>query len=129
MAAVSRAVSTARRLHKYNLLAPTISCLRSNSTAQEVTVEDKPIHTGQSWTADDYRLARFIDRPKQVNDRYAINLVNEIPPKAVKGNSVCCNGGGGPLGHPKVYINLDKAGNHACGYCGLRFYQDAEHHH
>ena len=25
--------------------------------------------------------------------------------------------GGGALGHPKVYINLDKPGAHACGYC------------
>jgi hypothetical protein len=25
--------------------------------------------------------------------------------------------GGGPLGHPKIYINLDKPGPHACTYC------------
>lgn len=25
--------------------------------------------------------------------------------------------GGGPLGHPKVYINLDASGPQACGYC------------
>jgi hypothetical protein len=25
--------------------------------------------------------------------------------------------GGGSLGHPKIYINLDKPGPHACTYC------------
>lgn len=36
--------------------------------------------------------------------------------------------GGGALGHPKVYINLDQPGPRSCGYCGLRFEQDAHHH-
>jgi NADH dehydrogenase (ubiquinone) Fe-S protein 6 len=27
--------------------------------------------------------------------------------------------GGGSLGHPKIYINLDKPGPHACTYCKL----------
>ena len=34
---------------------------------------------------------------------------------------VSCDGGGGPLGHPKVYINLDKPGPQSCPYCGLRY--------
>ncbi|KAF9270212.1 hypothetical protein L218DRAFT_992856 [Marasmius fiardii PR-910] len=34
--------------------------------------------------------------------------------------------GDGPLGHPKIYINLDKPGPKA--YCGIRFEQ-APHHH
>ena len=34
---------------------------------------------------------------------------------------VACDGGGGALGHPKVYINLDQPGPHACIYCGLRY--------
>ena len=33
-----------------------------------------------------------------------------------------CNGGHPELGHPRVYINLDKPGTHACGYCGLRYF-------
>lgn len=33
---------------------------------------------------------------------------------------VSCDGGGGALGHPKVYINLDKAGEpNVCPYCEL----------
>lgn len=34
---------------------------------------------------------------------------------------VACDGGGGPSGHPKVYINTDKAEICPCGYCGLPF--------
>ncbi|KAF9786952.1 hypothetical protein BJ322DRAFT_1052904, partial [Thelephora terrestris] len=37
-----------------------------------------------------------------------------------------CDGGGGPLGHPKIFINLDKPGAHSCTYYGLRF--ELEHH-
>ena len=29
--------------------------------------------------------------------------------------------GGGALGHPKVYINLDTLEPRACGYCGNKF--------
>jgi uncharacterized Zn-finger protein len=28
-----------------------------------------------------------------------------------------CNGGGGPLGHPKVYLNLSTDGQVECPYC------------
>jgi len=32
-----------------------------------------------------------------------------------------CNGGGGPLGHPRVYLNLAPAGHVECPYCSRRF--------
>ena len=28
-----------------------------------------------------------------------------------------CNGGGGPLGHPRVYLNLAPTGRAECPYC------------
>ncbi|KAK7868947.1 hypothetical protein R5R35_002582 [Gryllus longicercus] len=90
--------------------------------------EDKKTHTGQIWEKDDYRLARFIDRPKQINEQFAIDLIEKTPPSAKKDRVVWCDGGGGPTGHPRVYINLDKPGNHICGYCGLRFYKNQQHH-
>ncbi|XP_013781223.1 NADH dehydrogenase [ubiquinone] iron-sulfur protein 6, mitochondrial-like isoform X1 [Limulus polyphemus] len=88
--------------------------------------EEKKTHTGQEWSKGDYRLVRFVDRPKQINTRFAIDLIQEIPPKPADARVTWCDGGGGPLGHPKVYINLDQPGNHSCGYCGLRFYLDKE---
>lgn len=30
---------------------------------------------------------------------------------------VACDGGGGPLGHPKVYLNLGKEKRVECPYC------------
>ena len=32
-----------------------------------------------------------------------------------------CNGGGGPLGHPRVYLNLGPAGRIECPYCSRLF--------
>ena len=32
-----------------------------------------------------------------------------------------CNGGGGPLGHPRVYLNLGPAGQVECPYCSRQF--------
>ncbi|CAL7943868.1 unnamed protein product [Xylocopa violacea] len=83
-------------------------------------------HTGQLFEENDYRNVRFINRPKEINKNWGIKLIAEVPPTPAKDKIVSCDGGGGPLGHPKVYINLDKPGNHTCGYCGLRFYK--EHH-
>lgn len=33
-------------------------------------------------------------------------MIDEIPPKECTERVVYCDGGNGPLGHPKVYINL-----------------------
>jgi uncharacterized Zn-finger protein len=32
-----------------------------------------------------------------------------------------CNGGGGPLGHPRVYLNLGPTGKVECPYCSRLF--------
>ena len=68
-------------------------------------------------------------KSKEVNERWAIDLIDEEAPIAVKGRGTFCDGGDGPLGHPRVFINLDQPGNHACGYCGLRFFQEHTGHH
>jgi len=58
----------------------------------------------------------------------AMEMINAEPIRIVHGRRAVCDGGGGPLGHPKIFINLDKPGARPCGYCGLRFEQ-APHHH
>ncbi|KAG1947291.1 NADH dehydrogenase [ubiquinone] iron-sulfur protein 6, mitochondrial [Pimephales promelas] len=89
---------------------------------------EKVIHTGQLYDENDVRRARFIGRLKEVNENFAINLVAEEPVSNVESRVVSCDGGGGALGHPKVYINLDKETKvGTCGYCGLQFQQ--KHHH
>ncbi|XP_014253170.1 NADH dehydrogenase [ubiquinone] iron-sulfur protein 6, mitochondrial [Cimex lectularius] len=88
---------------------------------------DVETHTGQKFDADDYRMARFVDKSKLVNKNFAIDLIAKVPPTKTKDRVVWCDGGSGPEGHPKVYINLDKPGNHTCGYCGLRFTKEGHH--
>jgi len=39
----------------------------------------------------------------------------------VDGMIAACNGGGGPLGHPKVYLNLADDGQVECPYCSRLF--------
>jgi uncharacterized Zn-finger protein len=34
---------------------------------------------------------------------------------------VGCDGGGGALGHPLVYLHIDDAGGIVCPYCSRRF--------
>lgn len=42
-------------------------------------------------------------------------------PIYVAETTIGCDGGGGPLGHPKVYLNLGDDGEIVCPYCSRRF--------
>ncbi|XP_076043338.1 NADH dehydrogenase (ubiquinone) 13 kDa A subunit [Oratosquilla oratoria] len=89
---------------------------------------DVPTHTGQDWNEDDARQARFTYNPRQTNTRWAMDLIKEVPPKVVNTRIAICEGHGtGPLGHPKIYINVDKPGVHSCIYCGLRYTKEDAH--
>jgi uncharacterized Zn-finger protein len=48
-------------------------------------------------------------------------LIHEQPVRWVHERVVACDGGGGPAGHPRVFINTDKPEITPCGYCGLPF--------
>eukprot|EP00004_Rigifila_ramosa_P027367 TRINITY_DN88_c0_g1_i2.p5 TRINITY_DN88_c0_g1~~TRINITY_DN88_c0_g1_i2.p5 ORF type:complete len:126 (+),score=33.06 TRINITY_DN88_c0_g1_i2:485-862(+) len=48
-------------------------------------------------------------------------MVEATKPVVVDSRTTWCDGGDPLLGHPRVYINLDKARVMACGYCGKRF--------
>ena len=39
---------------------------------------------------------------------------------------VACNGGGGALGHPRVFLNLASEGAIDCPYCDRRFVLKAD---
>ncbi|XP_012273054.1 NADH dehydrogenase [ubiquinone] iron-sulfur protein 6, mitochondrial [Orussus abietinus] len=121
-AGVGRLLGNSSKIYKLNIPAITVVS-RNNSW----TPKDVETHTGQKFEENDYRLARFVDKVKEVNTNWAVKLIDEVPPSPAKARIVSCDGGGGPLGHPKVYINLDKPGNHICGYCGLRFYKEDHH--
>lgn len=36
-------------------------------------------------------------------------------------DQICCDGGGGPLGHPMVYYTFDGKPEVRCGYCDRHF--------
>ena len=57
----------------------------------------------------------------QPSPEAAIELIHKQPVRWVHERQVSCDGGGGPLGHPRVYINVDKPQICTCGYCGLPF--------
>jgi len=93
---------------------------------KEVDEPEPVTHTGQRYGDDDWRQDRFtlgLGR-KEVNENFPIFLAHEVPAKRVTERVAACDGGRGPLGHPKVYINLDEPGEHACGYCGQSYYLD-----
>ena len=45
------------------------------------------------------------------------------PPEIIEVDDtvVACNGGGGALGHPRVFLNLETDGFVDCPYCDRRF--------
>jgi len=46
----------------------------------------------------------------------------------VADRSVSCDGGGGALGHPKVYLNMGSDNFVECPYCDRRFVLALEQH-
>ncbi|MDH3594472.1 MAG: zinc-finger domain-containing protein [Rhodospirillales bacterium] len=43
------------------------------------------------------------------------------PEETVDTEVLSCDGGGGALGHPLVYLNMEGKGRIDCPYCGRRF--------
>ena len=39
----------------------------------------------------------------------------------VESETVVCDGGDGPLGHPRIFLNMEGRGSIDCPYCGKRF--------
>jgi len=48
-------------------------------------------------------------------------LIHQQPVRWTRNRIVACDGGGGPLGHPRIFINVDKPQINWCTYCGLPF--------
>ncbi len=58
------------------------------------------------------------------SDSQAKSENTALPPHKtvhVETNRVACDGGGGALGHPKVYYDLDENGEAHCFYCCAHF--------
>ncbi|KAJ3059492.1 hypothetical protein HDU98_004508 [Podochytrium sp. JEL0797] len=64
----------------------------------------------------------------QPNPLAAIDLIAAVPVTMVAGRRASCNGGGGALGHPRVFFNLDDGKAVGCSYCGLKYQKDPHAH-
>ena len=63
-----------------------------------------------------------MDKQKETNTSWAIDLIKKVPPILCDKRVVSCDGGPNPAcGHPKIYINLDGHEPVSCIYCGLRY--------
>ena len=71
------------------------------------------------WAEDS--AGQLTNRDLQPQPYAAIELIHKQPVRWTKSKVVSCDGGGGPLGHPKIFINTDKPEIATCGYCGLPF--------
>ena len=60
-------------------------------------------------------------RCEQPRPYAAIDLIHQQPVRWTHDRIVSCDGGGGPLGHPRIFINTDKPQICWCTYCGLPF--------
>ncbi|KAI5124701.1 hypothetical protein M0805_004307 [Coniferiporia weirii] len=83
----------------------------------------EPWSTNQRARGDAYRNVRFEQTALDLQPQplSAMEMIAQEPVHMVHGRKAECDGGDGPLGHPKVFINLDKPGPRPCG--GLRFQQ------
>ncbi|KAL1919952.1 uncharacterized protein VTP21DRAFT_1884 [Calcarisporiella thermophila] len=110
---------------------------KSTSTAPAKLTQQQAPNRDSAWSENQARRAeamsgpRFegIDMAAQPAPLAAIELIAAEPIRYVDTRIAVCDGGEGALGHPRVYINLDKPGAHACGYCGLKFKLSHDHHH
>ena len=57
----------------------------------------------------------------QPQSKSAMEMIHKEPVRWTHERIVACEGGEGPAGHPKIFINTDKPEIAICGYCGLPF--------
>eukprot|EP00732_Lithocolla_globosa_P007959 Lithocolla_globosa_v1_NODE_10758_length_566_cov_25.433852.p1 type:complete len:132 gc:universal NODE_10758_length_566_cov_25.433852:530-135(-) len=124
----------------YRVCAPRLTSLASvrrlsTPVNQDTSVAHNTHHdrhpnpdAGRTWSKsqaprlEQMKGPRFeVDLELQPLPPPAIDFVAEQKPIEVKGGKVAC--GGGPLEHPRVYINLDDGDNQTCGYCGKIYVQ------
>lgn len=58
---------------------------------------------------------------KQMSQNANSTISPEIIHVSADADSVCCDGGGGVLGHPKVWYTFDGQDRVECGYCDRIF--------
>ncbi|KAF8967399.1 hypothetical protein BGZ46_000180 [Entomortierella lignicola] len=126
VAAATRNIIATRAISSSAIVANNIRNDLKQAVNRETTWSENQIEKRAAFRGPRFENTDIDAQPKP---RAAIELIAEEPVRLVEGRRARCDGGGGSLGHPAVYINLDRAGPHACGYCGIRFEQKPHHHH
>jgi len=104
-----------------------------SATAEKLRVMQAPNRAGK-WSRSQNPRSRAMTGPRfeqtimeaQPAPQAAIALIHKQPVRWTHKRIAECDGGGGPLGHPRVFINVDKPEICACTYCGLPYAN--EHH-
>ncbi|KAK4622317.1 Lactobacillus shifted protein [Fulvia fulva] len=119
---------------------PTVSMGSRDAALMETAAEgeDKRVqqapNRATTWSRSQRERAKAMVGPRfeqtimedQPRPLAAIELIHQQPVNWTKQRVVSCDGGGGPLGHPRIFINVDKPQICFCTYCGLPFAH--EHH-
>ena len=76
-------------------------------------------------------LASSAAAKKPLHRSNAEKLIAKVPVIKVDGHVAVCDGGGGALGHPIEFIQLDNVKDEpaVCKYCGLRYEANHSHNH
>ncbi|KAF1942297.1 NADH-ubiquinone oxidoreductase [Clathrospora elynae] len=108
----------------------------STEKGEELRTQQAPNYKG-TWSRSQNPRAVAMSGPRfeqsimedQPRPYAAIELIHKQPVRWTHDRTVSCDGGGGPLGHPRIFINLDKPQICWCTYCGLPFAHEKHRHH
>ncbi|KAI6785736.1 Lactobacillus shifted protein-like protein [Emericellopsis cladophorae] len=117
-----------------SLEASVPSASKNDATPAPVD-ESKPLEVNQApnrlgvWSRNQRPRSEAMTGPRfeqtdfdlQPQPKSAMEMLHREPVRWTHDRIVACEGGGGPAGHPKVFINTDKPEIAICGYCGLPF--------
>ncbi|KAI0010150.1 zinc-finger domain-containing protein [Xylariaceae sp. FL0662B] len=144
--AVQRTFATSARLHEAN--APVVP--KSETTPETKSEEDslgvteneerglsQAPNRKEIWSRSQRPRAAAMTGPRfeqtdfdlQPQPRAAIENIHREPVRWTHDRVVACDGGGGPAGHPRIFINTDKPEIAVCGYCGLPFAHEHNREH
>ncbi|CAI0648347.1 Lactobacillus shifted protein [Colletotrichum fructicola] len=142
--ALSRQLCVASRPFTVSAAARTTerpAVVEKNEAATPQTAETTvPQEVGQApnrsliWSRSQQPRAKAMTGPRfeqtdfnlQPQPYSAMELIHEQPVTWTHKRIVACDGGGGPAGHPRIFINTDKPEIASCNYCGLPYAN--EHH-
>ncbi|KAH8805627.1 hypothetical protein F5884DRAFT_886071 [Xylogone sp. PMI_703] len=145
--------ASARRAFSASASALKQNVSKTNEVANPAPLQDKPLQESviegekfrsmqepnrvATWSRNQQPRAAAMTGPRfeqtimqaQPAPHAAIELIHKQPVRWTHERVVECDGGGGPLGHPRIFINVDKPEIVPCTYCGLPYANEHHRHH